>query len=122
MTFSKYREHTGPLFLRLKLLNIYKIYMLKTTIFMFKYWKDDLPPCLQPLFIINFNVHNYRTRNRYKLHIPLARTTIYQNSLIYKGATAWNYITDIISINCSLQTFKYNLKKYLLDNDIPGIY
>ena len=94
---------------------------MRILLFMFKYSKDDTPHCLQNLFVRNCFIHNYNTRNEYKLHLPKTRTKIYQNSITYRGAIAWNYIVDIIPNNCSIHSFKSKLKSYLFVNNVPGM-
>ena len=43
MTFSKYREESRPIFVLLKLMNIYELNMYFIALFMYLYFHDKLP-------------------------------------------------------------------------------
>ncbi len=74
---------------------------------------------LAPLYLIdsfNSNIvyHSYSTRNSYKLRIPIVRTEYYGRSFLISGCNAWNNIPDYIRSSVSLNSFKFNMFKYLL--------
>ena len=96
--------------------------MLRITLYMFKETNNMLPYPLSSLFQRNMLFHYHFTRNNWKYHVPLVRTTSYQKSLVFKGIIAWNWITDILPLNYSIFTFKNKLKNFLLFNDIPNIF
>ena len=37
----------------------------------------------------------------------------------YKGVSFWNVMSTKINNNCKINTYKHNLKAYLISNDIP---
>ena len=43
--------------------------------FMFKYYKNELPTIFNNMFNKNDDVHPYPTRQCYKLHLPKSKTT-----------------------------------------------
>ena len=61
---SHYRSHSGPLFLKYNLLNVYKNYELEAGVFMYNYFKKLLPQSFNDFFTKPSEVHNYHTRNR----------------------------------------------------------
>ena len=55
MTFAKYKENSTPLFLSLKILNIYElnIYMYLMALFMYSYFNENLPSYFNNYFKLN---------------------------------------------------------------------
>ena len=43
MTFAKYKENSKPLFLSLKILNIYELNIYLMALFMYSYFNENLP-------------------------------------------------------------------------------
>jgi hypothetical protein len=62
ITNSDYRAHSTPLFLDLKVLDIYKLNTFHIAKFMFKYHHNLLPPFFLNLFFTSYHVHNYNPR------------------------------------------------------------
>jgi len=117
ITFSKYNEHTYQLFMSLKVLNIYKLYVQYVGLFMFKVYNKFTPSSLNCLFDYNREYHDYVTRQTNHYHIPLFNTQICQRSIRYNGVITWNYILEHVDINCSYHSFKHRLKSQILLND-----
>ncbi len=74
---------------------------------------------LASLYIIDsFNantfIHSYSTRHSTKLRIPIARTEYYHRSFLISGCNAWNNLPNYIRKSVSLNSFKFNMFKYLL--------
>ena len=46
------------------------------------------------------------------------KTSALLKSMSYQGILLWNYMSDIVNTHCSIQTFKWHLKKFMIDNDI----
>ena len=59
---ASYRAHTDPLFLKLEVLPLKKLYQFYIILFMFKYSNDMLPHLFKSIFIVNYDIHNYNTR------------------------------------------------------------
>ena len=118
ITSSPFKAPSEPLFHSLNILNIHKIYLYFTSLFMFTYIKGSTPDIFNSMFLINKNVHSHSTRQINKMHIPLAKTVMVKRSLRYRGVTVWNYISDKFDYNCSISVYKKKLKKYLLSHEI----
>ena len=74
--FKSYSDHSEPLFLDLKILNVYKINDYLCSIFMYRffYYQNNLPDFYCDYFKQNSELHNYNTRNSTKLHVNFQRT------------------------------------------------
>ena len=60
---SHYRSHTGPLFLKHNILNVYDTYQLSIGIFMYKHHTNQLPSNYSTYFTKHIQTHHYLTRN-----------------------------------------------------------
>jgi hypothetical protein len=107
-----YLAESAPLFQELKILNVYQIYTYFIGLFMFKYRKGMLPHIFLSYF--EYHEHYYETRNQYNFKIPRVPTSFARRMVRYTGVKINNYIQDKISFNCSLDTFKKNLKYYII--------
>ena len=63
LTNSDFRAHSAPLFLQLKILDIFKLNAFHVAEFVFCYHHQILPPLFSNLFLLNKQVHNYHTRS-----------------------------------------------------------
>ena len=116
---APYKAHTAPLFLKMNILPLNKIYIYCISLFMYKYINGILPKIFDNLFICNKDIHKYYTRQFNKLHIPKVNLSGSKKSISNEGVIIWNFVSDKIVYNCSLLTYKHNLKNYLLYNDVP---
>ena len=116
---ASFHAHSLPLFEKLEILDVYKIYQYQVALFMFKIDYNIHPISLTSMFSKNTLHHDHETRQNTKFHLPLFRLTISQRNVKFKGVVIWNYIVDKIESNCSIYTFKKQLKKFLLCNTIP---
>ena len=62
MRFAKYKYKSRPLFLLLKILNIYELNIYLMALFMYSYFNDKLPSYLTNYFRLNEKLHSYNTR------------------------------------------------------------
>jgi hypothetical protein len=115
---TNYMSHTAPLFHKHDILPLHKIYIYHVTLFMFNFDKEKLPDIFNELFIRNKDVHTYSTRQSEQLHVPKANLSTYQRCIKYVGVIIWNFIMRQLNTDCSLVTYKYKLKHYLLCNDM----
>ena len=115
---ADYCAHTEPLFLRLKILNVYRLYEYNVGLFMFKYHRGDCPSSLDYMFIQNTFIHNYSTRQKYNYHVPHFRLSICLGNIRYKGVVIWNKVRENINTECSYITFKSRLKHCLLFDNL----
>ena len=86
---------------------------------MFKLRNDMLPNVIfNEMFSCNVNIYQYNTRQRSKMYVPKRRLAIALKHISYQGVLLWNSVLDKLEINCSIVTFKRNMIKYLLYNDL----
>ena len=112
---AKAREHTGPLFEKLGILNVLNINKYVIGCFMFRYHKGKLPELFDDYFVMNESVHNYGTRQANHLHVPKVKTEFSKAGIRYKGVHIWNNILGLgIDTDVSECTFKRYLKKVIL--------
>ena len=108
------KEHTAPLFSQFGILHINKLYSFTVCQFMFKYHKGDLLDVFNDMFSYNCNIHDHNTRMSTGIHIPVIRLNIAKRFIRYSGVILWNRIIGKIDINCTIYTFKRQLKRFLL--------
>ena len=109
MTSSEYNSHTGPLFYKLKLMTIKDLYEYSSGIYIYKSVHRLLPT-------IFWNEFTLSKTNRYPnnlQHIYFSKK-ICELSVRYSGPKLWNALPDQIKCAKSLNSFKNQLKKYIL--------
>ena len=111
---AKFKEHTGPIFSKLKLLRLSELYEYNIVLFMYKYINDMLPPIFNNIFILNSDIHQYTTRQSEKFRVPKGKLSMSKRLIKYKGVLFWNNISDNIEYHHGIFTFKKQLKNYLL--------
>ena len=74
------------------------------------------------LVVRNNDIHHYNTRQNHHLRgsRPTCKTVV--NSFTNRSFQIWNAISSQININVSLYKLKYNVKLFLLQNDLMIIY
>ena len=113
---SHYLDHTPPIFKSLKILNVFKIYILNCSLFIFKCLKCNKFPFFRSKIVQNLNLHNYNTRNRtmYRSQENI-RLRICQRSFFHKSISVWNSLdNDIKEINTMIR-FKRTMKDHLIN-------
>ena len=86
--------------------------------FMFEYYHGLLPKVFENMFTSNTSVHEHYTRQQVKYHSPIWRLEIVRRGIRIQGARFWNYMLDKINYMCSPLTYKFHLKRFLLNNGI----
>ena len=82
--------------------------------FMFKFKENDLPCVFNEMFTINNSIHSYPTRQAGDYRIPNWRLETKKRAPSVQGAVIWNSIPADIKNSCSLNSFKYAMKKHIL--------
>ena len=118
---APYKAHTRPIFDKLKILNIYNIYLYSVAMFMFKFNSGSLPIIFANMVKRNLDFHRYNTRNKSNFLISKYKLSLCQQSMKFTGVKVWNYITDKVDLECNIFRFKMKLKYFLLDNDLSII-
>ena len=111
ITFSKFDEHSSPIFKSLNIIKLFDLVTLSIAIFMFKFKRKLLPSIFNTLFITVNEVHNYNTRSAAKqsFYLPKARTNYGLFNIRFRGPKIWNSISEEIKL-FSLRKFKNKLK------------
>ena len=64
---------------------------------MFKVFNNNCPTYLQEYFHRTSEVHNYNLRgSNYEFQLPLPKTNFLKRSFSYRGANAWNQLSNQI--------------------------
>ena len=98
---------------------VYDVYLYELNVFMYKYYRDDLPVVFQNYFLANNYFHRYATRNSCMLRVPLFTTRLGQSSFYYNAVVSWNnYGYEIVKndIHVKIGAFKSKVKCVLLKN------
>ena len=85
-TFSKFDEHSSPIFKLLKIIKLCDLVTLHIAIFMFKF-HQMLPPAFELFFTPVENVHNYNTRSlaTQSYNLPKIRTNYGKFNVQFQG-------------------------------------
>ena len=140
------RSHTEPLFKRLGVLTLSKLFIYCTGLFMFKFhhslivWKrleeeeiDEnmkqlnqkflfnhplLPHIFRQFFKKNNSIHSNDTKQSNHMHLYGAKTSPKNRCIRIIGANIYNHFYDKLDMNCKFKPYKFHLKRYLIDNDV----
>ena len=115
ITFSRFDEHTTPLFMLLNIIKLCDLVQLHISIFKYKFHNNLLPSYFDAFFTEKGNVHSYNTRAaaNESYYLPRARTNYGLFNIRFQGPKVWNSLAKNIKLS-SLKGFKDNLKKELL--------
>ena len=113
ITFSKFNEHSRPLFVKLSILSVYDTYKYQLLIHVYKEVKN-ISPVGSQYYTENSAIHKYYTRQNSNLHLPQYRTSLKRNTISFQGPLLWNALPDKIKSCQSLNIFKRKLKLFLL--------
>ena len=117
MTFSKFDEHSSPLFKQTNILKLFDLIKFQLSIFMYKFYNNQLPLVFDSYFLSSKKVHPYNTRlsSRYAYAIPTVRTNYGIFNIKFVGAKVWNSLDQELK-TLSIKTFKARLKEKLVSN------
>ena len=87
-------------------------------IFMQKFRHSLLPDVFGNMFVLNANVHGYYTRQADMIHSPPWRLEIVRRSIRVQGTKFWNMMLGKINHDCSTASYKCQMKRYLLGNNL----
>ena len=116
MTFSKYDEHTSPLFKNLGLLKLSDLIIFSNLLFMHDFCTNNLPDVFANFFMHVNQLHNYNTRlaSKNTYCIPSIRTNYVKFSLRFQGPKIWNNLEDSLK-SLTRIAFKHKLKIKLIN-------
>jgi len=108
---SSYLCPTKPLFAMYNLMNIYDMYTIEASIFMYKYKYNLLPQSFNKCFTSNNDFHNYDTRNKENFNTRISKV----KNLFTNGPKIWNDLPNELKHAKTLNQFKRKLKSQLLN-------
>ena len=112
-------EHTHYLFYDSHSLKCPDIVRIKTVLFMFNAYNNNLPTNLQNLFVKRTPLHSaHRTHQCLREHL---RTNIRAMSLPVIGVKLWNSLSTSLTSVRSLYTFKRVYTNTLLSNYVENV-
>ena len=85
---------------------------------MYKVKKGLAPEIFFDYFTSNSLFHDHDTRSNRQLRIPRFQRDIMKQSIRVKGVYCWNFISNNLTSDCSLLSFKSNLRKLLRGSNI----
>ena len=119
ITGTRKYDHVTPLFNRLKLMTVEKIYPYYVLLLMYKFHKDLLPAPISDMFIRNNAIHNRDLRSKNDLHVPPVFQYVLTNRCVrVTGVKLYNRFTKILDFNVSYPCFKFHAKKLVLESDV----
>ena len=100
----------------LKLYNVRERRDYFITSLIFKAIHGIAPSYLSDNITMNFDIIGYNTRstNTMNVYIPRPNKEMYRNSLLYRGGMLWNSLPDYVKDSPSLDSFKRNYHKFML--------
>ena len=116
MSFSKYNDHTSPLFKDLCILKFTDVIYYLNCIFLYKYHHNQLPAAFNNLFTPVSSRHKYETRaaSKNSYCIPSIKTNYGKFNIRYRGASLWNDLDNSLKQTTSLHKFKSTIKNNLI--------
>ena len=107
---------TDEKFQHLKLLPLSSQLKFNKGVFMYKAWKETLPPYLNDIFKKH---HSKYSTSRLDFTIPKPRIDLYKTSIAFSGSHLWNSLPLEIKTAPTLPTFKKRLRKQMLESEKP---
>ena len=114
--------HTGPLFDKLNLLTLHKIYVYYVQLFMFKYCKKTLPRIFWQFYTRNMDFIPRTTRQSKLFYQHCAKSLQRCRSIRCTGVSYYNYFHDKIGMDVTYATYKKKLKSHILRNDVSKMH
>ena len=110
-----YRCHTGPLFIKHNVLNVFDIFKLELGVFMYKHQTKLLPQMFSNYFLKHNQVHNYPTRNSQDYSIHKTKKMFSDRAIRTVGPALWNSLDKKIKDCKNIKHFRNIFKSSLLD-------
>ena len=111
ITFSKYDEHSSPLFKRLNIMKLHDLVSFHLVKFMYKFHNNLLPVAFDQFYILVHGASNYSTRLAVKqsYYLPKIRTNYGIFNIRFQGVKIWNCLEENVK-SLSLSQFKKRIK------------
>ena len=111
----EFNGHTNNSFKELEILKIDDLYNVNLCATMFKIINNPTCYPIFEQFSRNSEFHNYPTRNRENLSVPLYYKASSQACFVYQATIEFNNLPPNLKRNSSVQSFRKRLKKFLID-------
>ena len=116
ISLEHYRSHTGPLFKKYNVLNVFDTFKLELGVFMYKHQTNSLPQTFSDYFIKHSQVHNYLTRNAQDYSIYKAKKVFADRATRTTGPTLWNSLDSKLKYCKTAKHFRNEFKSSLVNN------
>ena len=114
ISLEHYRSHTGPLFEKHSILNVFDSFKLELGVFMYKHQTNLLPKTFSNYFIKHNQVHKYPTRNAEDYSVHRTKKMFADRSIRITGPTLWNSLDTKIKHCKSTKHFRNEFKSILI--------
>ena len=114
ISLQHYRSHTGPLFEKYNVLNVFDSFKLELGVFMYKHQTKLLPKTFSNYFTKHNQIHKYPTRNAEDYSIHRAKKMFSDRSIRITGPTLWNTLDAKIKHCKTTKHFRNELKSSLI--------
>ena len=118
LTDTKTFDHISPVLRELRWHSIKDLLLVRDTTQVYKIVNSLILLYLSSKLSTRSDVHNYNTRKRDNLNLPLCRTATAQRSFYYRALSAWNSLTADTRNSLSLCTFKRSVKHELREQTL----
>ena len=109
---ADYKASSKHLFANLKILDVFSIYSLQVSYFMYLYHNDVLPIAFNQIFQNGNQIHEYSTRYS-DFYLYSCRTNIKKFSILFQGPRIWNSLPSNIKNAPTFNIFKHVIKPFL---------
>jgi hypothetical protein len=111
---AKYNSHTEPLFKQSHILKLKDLYEYQSSLFMYDFTTNRLPPSFENTFKYNHEIQETRlTRQANLLHVERGTSTFYQNLPLYSLPQIWNKWARIVPNDISRAILKKRVMSHL---------
>ena len=111
---SHYRSHTGPLFAKNCFLTVNDMHTLELGIFMYKFSINELPTSFKDYFKKRSDVHDYPTRHVNDLNLTNNKKSFSDHAIRTRGPILWNSLPKTQKESKSVNHFRKQLKRNLI--------
>ena len=111
VTFSKFHEHSSPIFKCLSVVKLPDLAFRNIAVFIYKFHNRRLPSVFDAFFTRVNKRHNYNTRSVSNMFytLPKVRTNYGIFNIRFKGPKVWNSISENLK-TFSISNFKESVK------------
>ena len=110
-----FKDHTNPLFKKMKILKLVDLIKVRTAMFMFKADRNTLPRKLQSMFVENKTNLNYNFKHKKDFYQRYVRTKQKMMCTTIVGIKLWNSLDINIKNSNTLDSFKTKYKGLLIN-------